>query len=72
MNLHIQIARQRPSGLETTARDSLLAIREEELETAVVGEPAPEFLLPAAAGSVSAAHYSGRYAVTLSFLYGDG
>jgi hypothetical protein len=72
VSLHLEIARTRETGLERNALDGLLAITEKDLESAAVGGPAPGFVLPTTQGQVSLANYSGKYAVALYFLYGDG
>ncbi len=71
--LHIAKSLARKTPLEPDARRQLLQLDEEQMATAVVGKPAPDFELPDAHGKPwRLSDQRGASAVVLVFIYGDG
>ena len=73
VKLHIRIAMERVSGLESSALEDLKRIEKNFIDIADTGIPAPDFSLPGTDGSMtSLSMYQDKRPVALYFLYGDG
>ena len=71
--MHINYAKSRgAAGVEKTVTSSLAEMPAEKIDSAKVGEPAPEFTLSAVDGTkFSLSQFKGKQPVVLVFIYGD-
>ena len=71
--MHINYAKSRgAAGVEKTVTSSLAEMPIEKIDSAKVGEPAPEFTLSAVDGTkFSLSQFKGKQPVVLVFIYGD-
>lgn len=71
--LHISKALERGVPLENNVRDQVLQLNPETINSAEVGQLAPEFTLQDANGKAwRLADFRGKKSVVLVFIYGDG
>ena len=73
VKMHINYAKSRgSSGVEKSVTASLANMPEEEIDSAKVGQPAPEFTLNSVDGTeFSLSQFKGKQPVVLIFIYGD-
>ena len=71
--MHINYAKSRGAeGVEKSVTTSLADMPEEKIDSAKVGEPAPEFTLNSVDGTkFSLSQFKGKQPVVLIFIYGD-
>ena len=71
--MHINYAKSRgAAGVEKSIVSSLAEMSDEKVDSAKVGEPAPEFSLNSVDGSeFSLSQFKGKQPVVLVFIYGD-
>lgn len=71
--LHVAKSLERGVPLESDVRQQILRIDGESINSAKIGQPAPDFTLKDAAGKVwSLADFRDRKTIVLTFIYGDG
>ncbi len=71
--LHVAKSLERGMPLESDVREQLLQIDGESINSAKIGQPAPDFALKDAGGKVwSLADFRDRKTIVLTFIYGDG
>ena len=72
LQLHIDTALRRATGVDPRALADLLAIEDESIASALPGQAAPTFTLPDAIGKEVGPHDYRDRVVALMFVYGDG
>ncbi len=71
--LHVNKALERQVPLEDDVRQQILKIDPDSIDSAKVGQPAPDFTLKDAEGKAwRLADFRGKKSVVLVFIYGDG
>ena len=73
VKLHINIASRREHGLENEAKEMLLQVNSEIIDSAVLEQESPDFTLETSEGKeITLSAFRGKTSVMLVFLYGDG